>query len=455
MCRSFLLTLLTLLTLGASANSATSTHTALEWHIAARHPDGQCGHTQTGMPAILQSQQPECPPPITKGLEEALGPPDWAPWTHAPYCEANTTYCVFTNAAFQHGRGFSIVATPEAVASVQRLLEFAFAAPARSAGSRRMDAGPGGGTTTLNRSSSNTSHHRPEDENPLPAWKVRKIPGKGLGMVATRRIPRGETFLVDYAAIVASVEFPGRVNRAQGVELLNRAVGQLPEPGRVLGLARSSTQGAPVVEDVMSTNTFSLKIDGEAYMGLFPTVSRINHACGPNSQVQFDPATLSQKVYAFHDIEAGEEITISYAEFGMTYQKRQSTLLRRWGFKCSCALCSAHPSAVAASDARRTRAVSVCDGILAAVEAGRLHDAIDLGKQLVELSSQERLVSSLGDHYEVLARLHVSVGDLEGAGGYARRALDEMRVFGGSEAYGSFDELDLFVRNLEMRTRRG
>lgn len=100
-------------------------------------------------------------------------------------------------------------------------------------------------------------------------------------MVAKRRIPRGETFLVDYAAILASVEFPGRVRRAQGIELLDRAAGQLPDPERVLRLARSSTQGAPVVEDVMRTNTFSLEIDGETYMGLFPTISRINHACGP------------------------------------------------------------------------------------------------------------------------------------------------------------------------------
>ncbi|KAI6265712.1 hypothetical protein MCOR27_011296 [Pyricularia oryzae] len=451
---------LALLTLGASANSAGPTRIDPGWHLAAHHPDGQCGHAQTGLPTMLRAQQPECPPPIGKDTAGHDSPGDWAPWTHAPYCVANSSYCVLTNAAFQRGRGFSIVAAPRALASMQAQLELAFAAPARSAVPHRVEIGQGdGGGAALNRSSSSSSSSSTpawlNDSSPPPAWEVKKIPGKGLGMVAKRRIPRGETFLVDYAAILASVEFPGRVRRAQGIKLLDRAAGQLPDPERVLRLARSSTQGAPVVEDVMRTNTFSLEIDGETYMGLFPTISRINHACGPNSQVKFDPATLSQKAFASHDIEAGEEITISYAEFGMTYQSRQSTLLHRWGFKCTCALCSAPPSAVAASDARRTRAMSVRDGILAAVEAGELREAIELGKQLVDISAREGLASGLGDHYEVLARLHAAVGDLQGAGAYARRALEEMSVFGGSEAYGSFDELDLFVRNLEGRARRG
>ncbi|KAH9435614.1 hypothetical protein MCOR02_004536 [Pyricularia oryzae] len=429
---------LALLTLGASANSAGPTRIDPGWHLAAHHPDGQCGHAQTGLPTMLRAQQPECPPPIGKDTAGHDSPGDWAPWTHAPYCVANSSYCVLTNAAFQRGRGFSIVAAPRALASMQAQLELAFAAPARSA-QQQQQQHPG----------------LAQRLKPPSCMGGQKDPRQGLGMVAKRRIPRGETFLVDYAAILASVEFPGRVRRAQGIKLLDRAAGQLPDPERVLRLARSSTQGAPVVEDVMRTNTFSLEIDGETYMGLFPTISRINHACGPNSQVKFDPATLSQKAFASHDIEAGEEITISYAEFGMTYQSRQSTLLHRWGFKCTCALCSAPPSAVAASDARRTRAMSVRDGILAAVEAGELREAIELGKQLVDISAREGLASGLGDHYEVLARLHAAVGDLQGAGAYARRALEEMSVFGGSEAYGSFDELDLFVRNLEGRARRG
>ncbi|KAL5895516.1 hypothetical protein ACKVWC_000735 [Pyricularia oryzae] len=381
---------LALLTLGASANSAGPTRIDPGWHLAAHHPDGQCGHAQTGLPTMLRAQQPECPPPIGKDTAGHDSPGDWAPWTHAPYCVANSSYCVLTNAAFQRGRGFSIVAAPRALASMQAQLELAFAAPARSAVPHRVEIGQGdGGGAALNRSSSSSSSSTPawlNDSSPPPAWEVKKIPGKGLGMVAKRRIPRGETFLVDYAAILASVEFPGRVRRAQGIKLLDRAAGQLPDPERVLRLARSSTQDA---------------------------------------------------------------------EFGMTYQSRQSTLLHRWGFKCTCALCSAPPSAVAASDARRTRAMSVRDGILAAVEAGELREAIELGKQLVDISAREGLASGLGDHYEVLARLHAAVGDLQGAGAYARRALEEMSVFGGSEAYGSFDELDLFVRNLEGRARRG
>ncbi|TLS25702.1 hypothetical protein PpBr36_07286 [Pyricularia pennisetigena] len=457
--------LLAILALRASAKSDIPPGNSPERQPATHCPDDQCGNNHGGTPIILQKRfsQPGCPRPVGRGAAEHHGPRDWAPWTHAPYCVANASYCVLTNAAFQHGSGFSIVATPEGLSRVQGRLESAFAARVGSAG-----RGSGGGEGAVgdenrnrNRNSNSstaatTINGWPDHSNPPAPFKIQKVPGKGLGMIATRRIPRGETFLSDFAAMLASAEFPVGLPPAQGDELLERAATQLADPTRVLGLASSgTTRGAALAEDVVRTNSFSLEIDGDEFLGLFPTISRINHACGPNSQVKFDPATLSLRTYAIHNIEAGEEITISYAEFGMPYGTRQSTLQQRWGFKCTCALCSASPGAVAASDARRTRAASVLESITAAVEAGRLLDAIGLGEQLVDISAREGLASGLAVHYEVLTRLHVGVGDLEGAGGYARRALEEMRVFGGSEAYRSFDELDLFVRNLERRTGRG
>lgn len=43
-------------------------------------------------------------------------------------------------------------------------------------------------------------------------------------------------------------------------------------------------------------------------------VSRLNHACRPNSKYTFDASTLSQSVFAARKIEIGEELTVTYFE---------------------------------------------------------------------------------------------------------------------------------------------
>ncbi len=45
------------------------------------------------------------------------------------------------------------------------------------------------------------------------------------------------------------------------------------------------------------------------------SVSRMNHGCQPNCAYFFDPATLTQNVYAVIDIMPGEELTLGYIEY--------------------------------------------------------------------------------------------------------------------------------------------
>ncbi|KAL8367080.1 hypothetical protein RB595_007673 [Gaeumannomyces hyphopodioides] len=413
----------------------------------------QCSHAQASMSRIGGIFA--CPPPMDEASVSLEEPARWAPWTHPPFC-ANSSFCVYTNAAFQNGHGFNIITTPKALASAQGQLELAFTAPPLAsavdgAGGDSQGAGVDEGMTTEETSNKNKSAAGTPTPRSTRAWEVKSISGKGKGVVATRKIRRGETVMVDYAAVLAAVEFPGQVTQTQGNNLLDRAASQLRNPERVLELGRSSTAGAPVMEGVVRTNTFSVTIDGGPYMGLFPSVSRINHACAPNVQTRFSGRTLSQKVVAFLDIEPGDEITISYSEFGMTYKNRQDTLLHRWGFKCTCSLCSAHPREIAASDARRERAMSVRDQIMEHVNRGELSAAIGQSKALIELSVEEGLVSGLGDHYELLARLHMGARDLKGAAKYARLALADMRDFGGGEEFDGFGELELFVAQLDAK----
>ena len=170
-----------------------------------------------------------------------LVPSSWAPWTHRPYC-AHTPYCAFTNSMFRGNHGVSIITTSEIAASSPELL-------AKLTTSRAVVASA---------------------ETP---YTVRDIAGKGKGLFATRRITRGEVFLEDYPSVLADVEFPGKVRRDQGQLLLQRAIEQLGQAEEVLSLARSSTTGAPVQEDVMRTNTFGITVGERSRMALFPKIS--------------------------------------------------------------------------------------------------------------------------------------------------------------------------------------
>jgi hypothetical protein len=178
----------------------------------------------------------------------------WAPWTYRPYCADNTNYCVFTNTDFQGPtRGVSVIdARPSSTGNATSAV-----------------------TVVADLLSSMPPTPESADDQQSPPYEVRDIPGKGKGLIATRKIPRGRVFMVDYAAVVVDTHLPGRVRRAQGHQLLREAIERLPGAEEVLGLARSSLdpENVPVSEDVMKTNAFSVEIGGRDYMALFPRIA--------------------------------------------------------------------------------------------------------------------------------------------------------------------------------------
>lgn len=206
--------------------------------------DKQC---PSDSPVGLQSAgQLGCPRPIES---TASRPIDWSPWTHPPEClhdgkSLGTRYCVFTNSRHGNG-GVSIITTPETAANSIQILD---------------DSGYIH-TKSLTSSSAETG------------YRVVEIPGKGKGMVTTRRINRTEVIMADWAAVIVDLDFPTSVKRELGYHLLHRAADQLLDPDRVLELARSSAFSADIMEDVLRTNGFSYPLSGEPHMALYPSVS--------------------------------------------------------------------------------------------------------------------------------------------------------------------------------------
>ncbi|KAK4121889.1 SET domain-containing protein [Parathielavia appendiculata] len=343
----------------------------------------------------------------------------WAPWTSRPFCTEDTRYCVFTNAGFQGpNRGLSIIDAPtDGTGNVTTAAAF-FAELLSSL------------------------HPAPETaEEKSPPYQVRDIPGKGKGIVATRKISRGQVIMVDYAAVMADARFPSRVKREQGRQLLEEAIERLPDAKEVLNLARSSSDpdNVPVTEDVVKTNSFSVNIAGKEYMALFPRIARINHACKPSALTHFNSTAFSNTVTAFHDILPGKEITISYSPFGLPSPARHKILLAKWGFTCTCALCSSPPHALAASDARRNKIEALGKEVVGLVEIGGTADlkkAAELYAEVVDAVKAEGLVPHLGGHYDVLGRLWAAAGEVEKGKGWILKGRKEEEGYERSAAGG-------------------
>ncbi|KAH8911213.1 hypothetical protein BR93DRAFT_324495 [Coniochaeta sp. PMI_546] len=107
------------------------------------------------------------------------------PWTHRPSCvrgsardggEALQKYCTFS-AAFFGDHGISLIASPETAAHAVSALDSIYHSRFPSV------------DTVVN-----ITADRP--------FAITDIPGKGKGVVATRRILQHETFMIDYSALM-------------------------------------------------------------------------------------------------------------------------------------------------------------------------------------------------------------------------------------------------------------
>ncbi|EOA98398.1 SET and MYND domain-containing protein 3, partial [Anas platyrhynchos] len=75
-------------------------------------------------------------------------------------------------------------------------------------------------------------------------------------------------------------------------------------------------------------------------VGLYPSMSLLNHSCDPNCVIIFEGYQLLLR--SVREIQIGEELTISYIESLMPTSERQKQLMRQYCFECDCHLCQDH-----------------------------------------------------------------------------------------------------------------
>jgi hypothetical protein len=113
------------------------------------------------------------------------------------------------------------------------------------------------------------------------AYYEKKIPGKGIGLVANRTIHKGEIIFRALPAMLIQATPHMDLDPEVREDLYRQAVDKLPESTR----EKFMKQMGDTIYAKMEKNAFRLYTDGDkahsAHLASYPDVSRFNHDCRP------------------------------------------------------------------------------------------------------------------------------------------------------------------------------
>ncbi|KAI1268053.1 hypothetical protein F5Y18DRAFT_424369 [Xylariaceae sp. FL1019] len=201
---------------------------------------------------------------------------------------------------------------------------------------------------------------------------IRSAGRNGKGVFATRAIARG-TLLIDEAPLIVSpLEdksigwYSNLVNKFQSLpddrktQYLSLAADQ-----HILYAVNAIFRSASLRIDEKSAAICAIfsvnncRMDNET-CGVFPTYSRINHSCAPNTTWGYHESSGHIRVFAHKDIAAEEEITTSYVEeLCASRQDRHKHI----HFTCECSVCTLPEDELRTSDAQRERTRGLETGV--------------------------------------------------------------------------------------------
>jgi hypothetical protein len=135
------------------------------------------------------------------------------------------------------------------------------------------------------------------------------------------------------------------------------------EEGRSCHLAGVLQVNGTVVDDWETNATLGC--------GLFPgDVSLVNHSCDPNATRGFELEAGERPravIRAVREVQAEEEVTVSYISPLLPREERARRLKESWGFVCGCARCKAGETEEQRQAlARLARAIEDCERAIAA-----------------------------------------------------------------------------------------
>lgn len=212
----------------------------------------QCPNEPAGR---LEAKALPCPVPGRIGILTDDEHDNAISWSFPPRCTRQTGEndgaprldCLFTAADFRNGHGLSLVT---AATTASHLISLGAFADWPSSPAAVQHDGLG------------------------PAYEIVPVEGRGKGVVARRRIRRGEIVMVDVPAVLIGTAFLVDTKPHHRRRLLKQAINQLPEETRtrVYALYRSDSQYE--VDAILGPNSHTVILAGqETHVGLFPAAA--------------------------------------------------------------------------------------------------------------------------------------------------------------------------------------
>jgi hypothetical protein len=262
-------------------------------------------------------------------------------------------------------------------------------------------------------------------------WKVVPIEGKGMGVVATKIIRRGEMVMANTASAVLDYSTHQELTQEDILRLQALTVDSLPTYNRQTVLNQSTHYGVnltheQLVDRVIGINVFAIEMEHvinseDTLVGVFPAIARLNHDCRPNTIYYFDDDRFTQFVYAARDIMPGEELSDSYIDIVQS-QRQRARSLKNWGFKCSCAACTADQGTIRASDLRVEQIKSLSKELNNHGSDSRASP--QMAELLISLVEQEKMYEEMASAYRHAAVEWNGVGEPWTATKYAHLAIE-------------------------------
>jgi len=133
-----------------------------------------------------------------------------------------------------------------------------------------------------------------------------------------------------------------------------------------------------------------------------------------------------REVRALRDIEAGEELCISYANLYQTQEERKPDLLSRYGFECFCEACQREGEAMQKSEVNRAGLKELDRVLPMMLQLDDLDEVMGDVDELVE-KGESLIDEELEAHAEMKCRLYFDAFQLALVGGDLDRASAWMR----------------------------
>lgn len=183
-------------------------------------------------------------------------------------------------------------------------------------------------------------------------FRIQKIPGKGLGVVALEDIAPGTRIVAEKPLITWCVA--ATANGQTDARELDSLLDALSTADRCayfdLVDSRVPSTSEKTSLGIWSSNAFLLDVgdcfqpagDDVTVAAVFRTISRFNHSCHPNAYVAWNPTLKVQTVHALRPISRDEEICVAYlggAGWDATRMSRRAELHRKYHFECGCDTC--------------------------------------------------------------------------------------------------------------------